>query len=43
LIIQERQQVTVRAIVQGFLRFPSWSPIATVALDGFYKFADCSR
>ena len=40
LIIEEREPGLVRVIVQGFLRFPAWSPAARVALDGFYRFAD---
>jgi hypothetical protein len=40
LIIDQPSQGGVRVIVQGFLRFPSWSPYARVALDGFYKLAD---
>ena len=40
LIIWQHQPDTVRVVVQGFLRFPSWSPAAAVALDGFDKSAD---
>ena len=40
LIIDEPSQRGVRVIVQGFLRCPSWSPFARVALEGFYKLAD---
>jgi hypothetical protein len=40
LIIDEPSPRGVRVIVQGFLRFPSWSPYARVALDGFYKLTD---
>jgi len=40
LVIEQREPGLVRVIIQGFLRFPSWSPAAKVALDGFYKLAD---
>ena len=40
LVIEQRTPDLLRVIVQGFLRFPSWSPMATVALDGFYKGSD---
>ena len=40
LVIEQRTPGQVRVIIQGFLRFPSWSPLARVALDGFYKRVD---
>ena len=42
LLVEERAPGLVRVIVQGFLRFPAWSPAARVALDGFDKHADGS-
>jgi len=40
VMIEQHGLGLVRVVVQGFLRFPSWSPAASVALDGFYKSAD---
>jgi hypothetical protein len=40
LVIEQRTPDLLRVIVQGLLRFPSWSPVSTVAVDGFYKSSD---
>jgi len=39
-LIEARQAGTVRVIVRGVLRFPSWSRVGYVAVNGFDRFAD---